>query len=510
MIAVVRVRGVVLLSVLLLLVSCSQDRREQTFAMQALALRKQELADSFGPCERDSTTAQPALVAAARCLVFNVAENPAQDTGRQIPLRVMLIPAIRALPEPDPFVILVGGPGQAATDAALQTLPAFERVRRNRDILLVDQRGTGRLSPFDCDVASADGDGPATIELLLEIELQSLRQCLANSEAAPEYYTTDLAAADLEALRQYLGYRALNLWGVSYGTRVALTYLKYFPTTTRTVVLDGVAPPGILPLEAARDGFRALEQVFVLCSAEPACAEAFPQLQPHYQELLARHATPQPLYVRDPDDGSQREVMLGRARIESALFQMLYSREATRLIPMFIEELYRGNGQVLTWSEGAAVELNVAMHYAVICSEDLPLIPAQQLDAAATDPDLLVYGLLVQPRVAGCRDWPVRPLPDSFFAPVESDKPVLIFSATQDPVTPPRWGDLVAAGLDNSLHLVATGVGHGVYAYGCTVRLIAQLVEAATLQGLDGSCMAELTTRPFVTGWGGSGANDPR
>jgi len=498
-----------LIAVALLLAACADGSREDTLAMQALALRKLELANVFHDCERDSATLVPALVAASRCLEFEVAENPAATDGRRILLRVMVVPAIRALPEADPFVILVGGPGQAATEAALQILPAFERIRRNRDILLVDQRGTGRLSPFDCDFGEDEESyTQASAELLLEIQVQALQQCLATSAAAPEYYTTDIAVQDLDAIRDYLGYRALNLWGVSYGTRVALAYLKYFPATTRTVVIDGVAPPGILPLEAARDGQRALQSVLALCSAEAACNTAFPQLAAHYAALLADFEQASEVQVRDPADGTLRTFALQRTQIESTLFQMLYSREATRLIPLFIEELYRDNHQVLTWSEGQNGGINVAMHYSVICSEDLPLLTSQELEAAALDSSVLVYDLLVRSRVEGCRVWPARSLPADYFEAVESDTPVLVFSATQDPVTPRRWGDQVVGSLGNSLHLVAEGVGHGVFAYGCTVRLISDLVERASLQDLDGSCMNELGPRPFFTTWGGSGTDD--
>src|SRR5690606_366088 len=142
--------------------------------------------------------------------------------------------------------------------------------------------------------------------------------------------TTDLAVRDLDAIRNWLGYRALNLWGVSYGTRVALMYLKYFPETTRTVVLDGVAPPGILPLEAARDGRRALQNVFDLCREDLRCAAAFPQLAEHYAELRARYAEPVQVELRDPNDGTLTELELRSEYIDGRLFQMLYSREATR------------------------------------------------------------------------------------------------------------------------------------------------------------------------------------
>jgi pimeloyl-ACP methyl ester carboxylesterase len=507
-----RANGIVTTGLLLctLLAACDQSGREAALAMQVLQARTLELeqAGVFTTCERGSTTPLPGLVANSRCAVYRTAENPAAPEGRQISLQVMVVPAIRPLPEPDPFVILVGGPGQAATVDALQVVPAFERIRRNRDILLVDQRGTGRLSPLDCDFDDDETLLHDSTELLLQVQGRLLQDCLESIDADPRYYTTDLAVRDLDAIRAWLGYRELNLWGVSYGTRVALAYLKYFPDHARTVVIDGVAPPGILPLEAARDGGRALRQVLDLCMNEAACAGAFPRLPEHYTELRERYAEPVSISLRDRNDGTIDELELRISFIESLLFQMLYSREATRLIPLFIEELYRGNHQVLGWMNDTGAGMNIAMHYSVICSEDLPLLSAAELAGAATASDVFVYDMLVLPRVEGCDLWPSRTLDPEFFAPVVSDKPVLIFSATQDPVTPPRWGDQVAATLGNALHLVAKGVGHGVFAYGCSTRLISEFVESAALAALDGSCIDELATRPFFTTFGGSGAAD--
>lgn len=493
----------VLCCALAFLAGCDTAERERALAMQHVQVRKGDLANEFGPCPRDGDTPLPGLVASSRCAVFRTPENPDEPGGRQIDLQVMIVPAIRPLPEPDPFVILVGGPGQAATVDALQVVPAFERIRRDRDILLVDQRGTGRLSPFDCEFGD-DESLQAESELLLEAQTRLLQACLDSIEADPRYYTTDIAVRDLDAIRDWLGYSALNLWGASYGTRVALTYLKYFPDTTRTVVIDGVAPPGVLPLEAARDGKRALQQVLDLCREEAACAAAFPQLQAHYEELRARYAEPVHVDLRDPNDGTVTDIPLRTAYIEGMLFQMLYSREATRLIPLFIEQLYAGNLQPLTWVNDTSAGINVAMHYSVICSEDVPLLSDAELAAAATQDDVLVYDFLVLPRIEGCKLWPSRALPGDFFTPVTSDKPVLIFSGTQDPVTPRRWGERIAQTLPNSLHLVASGVGHGVFAYGCAADLIGEFVASATLPHAT-DCIERLATRPFFTTFGGSG-----
>lgn len=486
--------------------ACDPAEREHALALQHVQVRKNDLAGEFGACPRTSDTLLPGLVASSRCGIFRTPENPDQADGRQLDLRVMIVPAIRALPEPDPFVILVGGPGQAATVDALAAIPAFERIRRDRDILLVDQRGTGPLSPFDCDF-SDDDSLQAESELLLARQKKLLEACLASIDADPRYYTTDLAVRDLDAIREWLGYRALNLWGVSYGTRVALMYLKYFPETARTVVIDGVAPPGVLPLEAARDGKRALDHVLDLCRAETQCAAAFPQLHAHYADLRARYAEPVRVELRDPNDGTVTGIDLRAAYIEAMLFQMLYSREATRLVPLFIEQLHAGNLQPLTWINNTSLGVNVAMHYSVICSEDIPLLSPAALAAASADDDVLVYDFLVLPRIEGCEVWPARELPAEFFEPVSSERPVLIFSGAQDPVTPRRWGDSVAATLPNSLHLVANGVGHGTFAYGCVADLIGRFVASAELPtGSD--CVDDLATRPFFTTFGGAGAGD--
>lgn len=473
--------------------------------MQAHQARTAALAETFQQCERDSTTALPAIVARSRCLLFSTAENPAAPDGRRLQLQVMVIPSIRPLPEPDPFVMLVGGPGQAATVDALPLVPFFEDIRRDRDILLVDQRGTGKLSPFDCEFGEeVTGD----TELLMELQTRYLQDCLAAIDADPAYYTTDIAVQDLDAIRSYLGYSQLNLWGVSYGTRVALAYLKYFPDHARTVVIDGVAPPGVLPLEAARDGAKALQQVFMLCAAEASCAAAFPELQAHYEELVARYAAPVPISVIDAQSGAAKALELQASLIQGSLFTLLYSRETTRLIPLFIEQLYHGNFQMLEAVARAEAGVNIGMHYSVICSEDLPLIAQDELAAAAGDEDVFVYDLLVLPRIEGCKVWPARALDEEFFAPVVSSKPVLIFSATQDPVTPPRWGEQVAATLANSRHFIVEGVGHGVFAYGCAVELITDAVVNGDVQELDADCLENLTTRPFFVGPGGSAAAD--
>ena len=496
--------GHTLILCMVCIAGCDQTTRDADMARAVLQQRKQQLADVFMPCPRNSTTVMASLVSASQCLVFEVPENPALPQGKQLQLQVMVVPAVRPLAEPDPLVVLVGGLGQAATVDAVPLLPVFERIRRSRDILLVDQRGTGKLSPFACDFGEDDEAlVDASSELLLAIRNELLQRCLDSIDADPRYYTTDLAVQDLDAIREFLGYSRLNLWGGSYGSRVALAYLKYKPDQVRTVTIDGVAPPGILPLEAAIDAERALDQVLALCNEQADCANAIPQLRVHYNELIERFSLEQTVSFTDMQTGVVREVPLSADGIQSMLFLLLYSRETARLIPLIVEALYSGNYQILAGLDGASGELNIGMHYSVICSEDLPLLNEDHLND-----NLFAGDMLVRARIEGCDIWPSRQLDETFFAPVVSDKPVLIFSGSQDPVTPRRWGDSVAATLANALHVEVSGIGHIVSAYGCALSLIAQLVEEGSVASLDVSCLQDLDTRPFFLAGNGSAADD--
>ena len=485
----------------LLLAGCDAQQNELALQRRALQLRTQELAAEFHACPRTSTSLAPALRADSRCLEFKVAENPAQPDGRQLSLQVMVVPAIRALPEADPLVILVGGPGQAATVDGVALIPIFQRVRQHRDILLVDQRGTGPLSPLDCKPPDDSGLWNDATELVLQVQNEFLENCLRSVDADPRYYTTDLAVADLEAIRQYLGYSQLNLWGVSYGTRVALTYLKYQSEHVRTVVIDGVAPPGILPLAAANDGGLALQRVLSLCGEEAGCSAAFPDLRSHFDELMNRYATPQSITFTNASTGVSAPMLLSAGMLQGALFNLLYSRETARLIPLTIERAYARDFAVFGALQAAADQVNTLMHFSVICSEDIPLLDAGAVEAARGS---FVYDTLVVPRIEGCKIWPSRQLPADFFTPVVSDKPVLLFSASQDPVTPKHWADQVAATLGNSVSVEARGVGHGVFAYGCAADLVADVVESGSVQDLDTACLDELGTRPFFVNVNGS------
>ena len=490
-----------------LLTACQAEDAE-TDARSHFLERRAALRAEFGPCPRDSGSAVAALVAQSGCLRFAVPEDYAQPQGRRLALQVLRIPAIRVLPEPDPLVILVGGPGQAASEDGVALAQLFAEVRQDRDILLVDQRGTGRLSPFDCRFG-ADEEEPfeADLPFLLERQAELLGECLAGLEARPEFYNTDLAVRDLEALREYLGYSAFNLWGGSYGSRVALAYLQAYPESLRRVVLDGAAPLALrLPLHLAEDGSAALQRVFDLCAGQPGCARAFPDLEDHFRALLRRLETPEALSWRDPATGASQELALSRELLAPLLRLALYSRETIRLLPLMIERAWAGDYRLLMTLGGQSESINQGMFLSVICSEDRPRISQADIDAELAQERLLSSALLLRPMLEACATWPARALPAAYFEPVSAEHPVLIFSGELDPVTPPRWAEHVRRTLPNARHLVAEGVGHIVSPYGCAPRLVAEFLSTAAPAALDASCLQALGPRPFFVNANGAEA----
>src|SRR5689334_24040479 len=215
------------------------------------------------------------LAVPAECGKVVVPENPREPDGRKIELFVARVPAISLNKAKDPLSLIAGGPGTSAVDLYTSSAQPFDRVRRNRGIILLDQRGTGRSHRLNCryenqDLLTSFSDvdiGPANIKCRDDLSKESdLKQ-----------YTTSVAVGDLDRVRQLLGYSRINLYGGSYGTRVAQHYARRFPKSTRTVILDGVIDPAtVLGPAIAVDAERALERILERCTKDAACHKAFP------------------------------------------------------------------------------------------------------------------------------------------------------------------------------------------------------------------------------------------
>ena len=283
---------------------------------------------------------QRLTVVAADCGELTVPENSAQPNGRQIHLAFARVPAISRRKHPDPLFVLAGGPGMAATAFYAAVAPVFARIHRDRDIILLDQRGTGGSNLLNCP----DGDETDYHATDNDIAAEA-RSCLEKLSAKADVaqYTTSVAVNDLERLRQALGYEHINLYGVSYGTRVAQQYLRRFPDHARALILDGVVPPELsLGAGMALDAEHALERILARCAHETDCRKRFGDPATGLSRLVAVRCRPirVPVMVADPTTGESTHFEFTRFHLATVLRLSIYSAEQTALLPLLLHEAH--------------------------------------------------------------------------------------------------------------------------------------------------------------------------
>ena len=464
----------------------------------------------------DGAHAQPALELAdcrldgvsvpARCGSLTVFEDRAAGAGRTLDLEIVVIPAVSDNADPDPLFFLAGGPGQAATDLAGPTLPLFADVRRSRDLVFVDQRGTGGSGRMHCAFFESDSAEEAVGESLQfdTLPLEELRECLAEVEAVadPRLYTTPVAMDDLDDVRAALGYERINVYGGSYGTRAALVYMRRHPDRVRAAVLDGLAPVAMrLPSNMNADAHRALDRLFADCAADPGCREAFPDLPATLTAVLQDlEASPRRLDTTHPRTGEPFALELSSVGFAGGLRNALYNTTLSSLVPWTVARAAAGDFAPFLAQLTPLVEsgeaINVGMFLSVVCAEDVSRLAAGEAERLAGEG--MLGRLTMEVTTGACSVWPAAELPDDYFEPVRSDAPALLLSGDLDPVTPPRWGEAVMDGLTDARHVVAPGAGHGVLPRGCTRDVVAEFIEAGTHAGLDVSCIERLRRPPFL------------
>jgi pimeloyl-ACP methyl ester carboxylesterase len=443
---------------------------------------------------------------AGQCATLTVAENPDAPDGRSIDVDIVVLPATgsSSIVEPDPLFLLAGGPGQAATEAYPPAIFLFEEINRRRDIVLIDQRGTGEAAGFSCDNLT-DESLPA--DLPDEEAIALLEACRAElaTRADLSQYTTDRFVEDLEAVRAALDYDVINLYGASYGSRAALAYMRRHPERVRSAVLDAVAGPDlVLFRDMPRDGQRALDLLFDRCAADESCRAAFPDVRSEYDDLLARLEQPQPVTVAHPLTNEPLEFEMTRDRLSQYVFNILYSAEFQSLLPLLIHHAHETDDFAPLVVQALAINSSTGIYpgllYAVACSEDAPLIDPEEAAAISAESSFASFAENFQ---AICANWPRAEVEADLRQPLESDVPTLLLSGGADPVTPPDYAAHVAETLPNSRHLIVPGYGHGVLAVGCMPRVVAQFVSDGRADALDTACLDELQPPPFFVSFAG-------
>ncbi len=442
----------------------------------------------------------PKVALAAQCGTLEVPENRGLPDGRKIAIAVAVLPANTLDPAPDPLFLLAGGPGQAASTLG-PFAAQFAAVRRKRDIVLVDQRGTGRSTPLTCAAFKDTGEAEAALELDPLPRATACAAELAAQGVDVAQYTTAAWIADLDAVRTALGYERLNLWGISYGTRVAQEYARRFPQHVRTMVLDGVAPPSLeISLDVWATRAAAIEAAFAACGESPACSRNHAGLEAELERIGERLGGERYIAIADPRTGAPRTLRFTLDHVVGALQALVYVPEFAALMPEAVHQAGEGDfgpllATVLALTGDLGEQLNSALYYSVTCTEDAPRITQAERTAKLAG---LRSRTLAERGLAVCDAWPRGERLAESATALSSDIPTLLLSGGLDPVTPPAYGEEVAKTLSNSRHIIARGYGHNVSPRGCTPRLIAAFIDEAGFTSLPASCIGHLEsgTRP--------------
>ena len=451
------------------------------------------------PCQ------QPGIEEELLCGKLAVFENREARSGRTIDLNVVVLPALDSGSKEEPLFELAGGPGVAATGAAYFYAKEGKEYRRHRDVVLVDQRGTGNSNPLAATPKKRSPQDYLTEMYPVEY-VKDLRRTL-EQRADLTQYTTSIAMDDLDDVRAWLGYDRINLFGVSYGTRAVLVYMRQHPDRVRSAILMGVAPTYLkMPLYHARAATRAMDLLLEECAGDDTCHQAFPRLRHDWEEVLARlRREPARVEYSPPDKSATVTVEIQRDVFAEKLRSRMYSRESARRIPLIIHQAAEGDfGPFL--KEAIPADRSVpdfladGMYLSVTCAEDVPFIDQAEAARANADNPFGNYRVFQQTRA--CSMWPQGTIPDGYHQPVTSNAPVLIFSGYMDPVTPPERGEEVASHLPNSRHVIIRKGGHGtdgLTKVECVDKLMLEFLSKGNARDLDISCVEQVGSPPFVT-----------
>ena len=405
-----------------------------------------------------SSCTLPDLTRAARCDVINVPENPARPAGRQLAIHFAVIPATDSA-LPDPIVPLMGGPGEDAISAAALYARQFSSLRANRDLLLVDQRGTGQSDALHCDLYSS-ADAAASLRDVFPLAAVKTCERELRTHADLMQYGYLRFSSDLEQIRRALGYASLNLFAGSYGTRAAVVYLRAFPNSVRTAYLGSVVPIDVAqPLPMARTAQASLDDTLSACAADSACHNAFPNLNAEFQQVVARLASG----VRVSLPGTADKAPLAQGRVAEWIRARLYRPKSAAVVPWLLHQAYLGNWKpivegILSDARDTDADISLGLLFAITCSEDLPFLDAKEILPQTRGTFLGDYR--VRQQQAACKAWPKVSLPIGYRAAVHSSVPTMFVSGDADGGTPLWFMEHVAPEFTKHATIVAQGQGH--------------------------------------------------
>ncbi len=455
------------------------------------------------------------------CGYLTVREQREHYTGtppdeRLIQIAVAIFHPPGGAVQPDPVIYLSGGPGASVLEVIryqhdIFTEPVFAT---GRDLVLFDQRGVGLSRPaLDCPALDELGrelldrelDGhPVSQEEAAELYLENLEACRQELTRVADLsaYNSAASAADINDLRLALGYQQVNLWGGSYGTRLALEVMRRYPQGLRGVVLDAVYPPDVdLYLEAPANFQRALERLFDACGANAVCNAAYPDLREVFFDTVRQlNENPTRREVEDPFREETYTTVLDGDTLMGLTFQLLYDSKLRYLLP---KQIYAaGQGDYTAFDRARLSMLRLAdissrgMMFSVQCHEELAFSSYEdfqtKLEAYPQVGALFANSILGGMAYQACDLWGAGQAGLSADQPVYSDIPTMVMNGEFDPVTPPAWGQHAAKTLENVYTFEYPGVGHGAGGLvGCPRQMLEAFLEQPEAPPDDG-CIADM------------------
>ncbi len=447
------------------------------------------------------------------CGVLTVPEQYEDPTGPTIRLDVVTIFSQAADKQPDPLVMLQGGPGGSTIYTYTQILPNSKTLPGNRDIILFDQRGTLYADPnlscpefLDLTIRTLDQD--LSTEESNQMALDTLEQCRTRLESEGvnlNAFDSLENAADIESLRQAMGFDQINLYGVSYGTLLALHYMRGYPQSLRSVILDSVVPTQTNYLVgAAQTENRAFEALFTACSQDPNCGADYPDIREVFYSLVDRlNAEPVEIEVTDLiNTGQKYTALIDGDTVLSMIFQMLYSTELIPFLPRTIYDIRDGDYSFFARIMGVFVfddSVSYGMYYSVLCAEDADFTTSD-VDLSGLPDQLKAYEEgSAEYMLEACRLWNVETLGPAVDEPVQSSVPTLLLTGHFDPITPPEYARLAAQSLSNSYLYEFPAGGHGeLTSNDCADNIMLQFLDDPT-QEPDAACLQQESGPEFLT-----------
>jgi pimeloyl-ACP methyl ester carboxylesterase len=434
----------------------------------------------------------PGLDEPARCGELSVPENPGRPDGRRITIGFAVVPATGANALADPIVPLHGGPGEDVIDDAGELAGRFAALRAERDLLLIDQRGTGRSSALPCHLHDPGNAAPNLRHFLPPAAVEACERELSSHADLTQYSLLNFAH-DLEAVRKALGYDRYNLVAGSYGTRAAQVFMRAYPASARTALLNGAVPMDfVTPLTMARASQEAFEATFTACEQDPACSAAYPRLRADFAAVLARLDAGD---VRVEVPGSAA-APLGRGRVVEWLRARLYRPRTGAELPWLIHRAARGDyspivGGILAHARNIDTAFDLGIWFSITCSEDIQFLREEDIAPATSGTFLGDYR--VREQQAACRGWPMADLPAGYRERLRTDIPTMFVSGDMDAVTPLWFTANVTPGFPNRVEVLLSGHGHTEWT-DCVGGLYRRFVESGRAQGIEAACPA--TPRP--------------